>query len=326
MSPNIPYLQGMAAVAENYDAFILDLWGVIHDGVTLYPGVVDCLEQIRALDKTWLMLSNAPRRADATRRSMIKLGMPEELCPMVMSSGEAAWLDIKAWDGEFYEGLGRRCCHIGPDRDTNMQDGLDIERVSDVNDADFILNTGPWLDEETVADYEERLQIGARRNLPMICANPSAARCGISASPMRRSTIIASRCSAVFRVNGFSRSAIRCGPTLPVRPGPESIRCWRSAAFMPMSSARRGDMPRIRQNFPRPARRRVIVPLPRSPHSSGCRPGDSGAVVRRYFKPSGAAGSAWPAVSIRLSPPGRIAGAFDYMSRGLPGRVSARPG
>lgn len=172
MVPNIPFLPGMSAIAETYEAFILDLWGVIHDGVTLYPGVIDCLERIRGLDKTWLMLSNAPRRADETRRSMIALGMPADLCPMVMSSGEAAWRDIAAWKDPFYQGLGRRVLHIGPDRDTHILEGLDIDPVPEVAAADLILNTGPWMDEEKVEDYEDRLQTGAANGVPMICANP----------------------------------------------------------------------------------------------------------------------------------------------------------
>ena len=41
----IPILQGMHAVAERYDGFVLDLWGVVHDGVTVFPGVIDALER-----------------------------------------------------------------------------------------------------------------------------------------------------------------------------------------------------------------------------------------------------------------------------------------
>ena len=53
-----------------------------------------------------------------------------------------------------------------------MFDGLDIERVEALENADIILNTGPWLDDERVADYEGRMSTGARRGLPMICATP----------------------------------------------------------------------------------------------------------------------------------------------------------
>ena len=45
------HLPGFAALAERYDGFVLDLWGVIHDGVHLYPGVADTLGRLKALGK-----------------------------------------------------------------------------------------------------------------------------------------------------------------------------------------------------------------------------------------------------------------------------------
>ncbi|MGH8163154.1 MAG: hypothetical protein ACREP1_02325, partial [Rhodanobacteraceae bacterium] len=34
------HVSGFAPLCPRYDGFILDLWGVLHDGVTAYPGVV----------------------------------------------------------------------------------------------------------------------------------------------------------------------------------------------------------------------------------------------------------------------------------------------
>ena len=171
-SPPIRMLPGVAPLARDYDGFILDLWGVIHDGVTVFPGVIDCLSRLHSAGKRFLMLSNAPRRADFIADGMIKMGIPAALCRDIMSSGEATWRELKTRRDPWYARLGRKCLHIGPDRDLNMFEGLDLERVADIADAAFIMNTGPWRDEEQVADYEEKLQAGVRRNLPMVCVNP----------------------------------------------------------------------------------------------------------------------------------------------------------
>ena len=168
MTDSIAYHQGMSPLAELYDGFVLDLWGVIHDGVTLYPDVVETLTRLADLDKTFVMLSNAPRRASAIAESMAGMGMPERFCANIMSSGEATWQALADGDPD----LGDRCVHIGPERDENLFDGIDVERVPSVEDAAFIVNTGPWADGETVEDYEAVLQDGARASLPMICANP----------------------------------------------------------------------------------------------------------------------------------------------------------
>jgi HAD superfamily hydrolase (TIGR01459 family) len=172
MTDRIKIYPGVAALAREYDGFILDLWGVIHDGVNLFPGVVDCLTHMRDAGKRHLMLSNAPRRADFIIDGMIKMGVPAQLCRDVMSSGEATWQELKSRRDPFYAKLGRRCIHIGPDRDLNMFDGLELERVAEVKDAEFIMNTGPWRDEEKVSDYEDLLQRSRRRSLPMVCVNP----------------------------------------------------------------------------------------------------------------------------------------------------------
>lgn len=168
MTSAIPYLSSVSALAERYDALILDLWGVIHDGVTPYPGVVESLTHLSDAGKPYVMLTNAPRRALAIRESMVAMGIPEALCRNILSSGEATWIAMRGRK----EAGGRRCLHIGPARDENLFEGLDLERVSTADQADFILNTGPWEDDETVADYEDVLKQGAARKLHMICANP----------------------------------------------------------------------------------------------------------------------------------------------------------
>ena len=169
---DIPTFDGMAAIAKRYDAFILDVWGVIHDGVELYPGVVKTLEQLTQADKPFVMLTNAPRRSKAVAEAMTSMGMPEKFCRRILSSGEATFLDLRERTDPFYDGVGNRFLHVGPDRDRNLFDGLDCEEVSTVKESDLIVNTGPWEDGETVADYEELLRQGATRGLPMVCANP----------------------------------------------------------------------------------------------------------------------------------------------------------
>jgi len=168
----VPHFEGMAALIENYDAFILDVWGVLHDGVTLYPGAVDTLERLTEAGKPFVMLTNAPRRSAAVAEAMIGMGMPAAFCRHILSSGEATFLDLKERSDPFYARVGNRCIHIGPDRDRNLFDGLDWEQTTQLEDADLIVNTGPWEDGETVADYEDRLATGIELGLPMICANP----------------------------------------------------------------------------------------------------------------------------------------------------------
>lgn len=172
MEKPVPLADGISAFIDQYDAVVIDLWGVIHDGVTLYPGVADCLQRLVDRNIPYAMLSNAPRRAAAIARSMDHMGLPPSLYPHIMSSGEATWRGLKDRREAWFDGVGDRCLHIGPERDANLFDETSLVPVDNVADADFILNTGPWEDGETVADYEDRLVAGATAGLKMICANP----------------------------------------------------------------------------------------------------------------------------------------------------------
>lgn len=167
-----PMPAGLRDLAADYDGFILDLWGVLHDGFKPFPGVIDALERLVAAGKRICILSNAPRRAVDVIQRMSEIGLPPGLYHHVMSSGEETWLHLAHRPDEFYRSLGRACLHIGPPRDEGMLTDVGLVPVADVAAADFILNTGPWGWEERATHYEAVMQAACRRNLPMICANP----------------------------------------------------------------------------------------------------------------------------------------------------------
>lgn len=164
-------IHGLAEVAEGFDAFILDLWGVVHDGVEPYAGARDTLAAIRAAGKKTLLLSNAPRRADALVEQLGRMDIGRDMYDLVLSSGEAVHTELARRTDPFFAALGHRIYHMGPERDANVYAGLDLAPV-DIASADFILNTGPWDFDETVEDYVPRMEQALARNLPMVCANP----------------------------------------------------------------------------------------------------------------------------------------------------------
>jgi HAD superfamily hydrolase (TIGR01459 family) len=168
----IRLLRGIAALAPRYDGFILDLWGVVHDGVAPLPGALDCLDALRAAGKRIALLSNAPRRADDVVERITAIGIPAGLYHHVMSSGEEAWQRHHRRDDAFYAALGRRCLHIGSERDTGIREGLELEFVEAAEEAEFILNTGPAGWEDRIEDYAPLLQRALACALPMVCANP----------------------------------------------------------------------------------------------------------------------------------------------------------
>lgn len=163
---------GMRDLAPQYDGFILDLWGVVHDGAAPFPGVLDCMRRLIDAGKRLILLSNAPRRADDVVRRIAAIGVPAELYHGVMSSGEEAWQYLHDRTDPFYAALGRRCLHICSDRDLEIREGLGLDFVDAPAEADFILNTGPAEWDDTLDTYEPVLAASRERGLPMVCANP----------------------------------------------------------------------------------------------------------------------------------------------------------
>jgi HAD superfamily hydrolase (TIGR01459 family) len=165
-------IAGIGELAPHYDGFIVDLWGVVHNGVAPLPGAVACLDALVAAGKRVVLLSNAPRRADDVVRRIAALGVPPGSYHAVMSSGEEAWQCLYRRDDPFYRALGRRCLHIGSDRDLEIRDGLELDFVDAPEAAEFILNTGLAAWDGRIEDYQPLLRRALACRLPMVCANP----------------------------------------------------------------------------------------------------------------------------------------------------------
>ena len=171
-SDSLAVLSGLAEVAEGYEAAIVDLWGVLHDGVTAFPAALECVARFKASGRKLAILSNAPRRASAVAARNAELGIGPRHHDHVHSSGEDCWQHLKTRPDAWYRALGRRCLHIGPARDRGLRDGLDLDFVESVEAADFLLNTGAGKPEDRAEDFDPILDPALARGLPMICANP----------------------------------------------------------------------------------------------------------------------------------------------------------
>ena len=164
--PQIPLQTGLRHLADSYDALLCDVWGVLHNGVQTYPGVIDALTRWRAAGRRTILISNAPRSSDRTRRSLTRLGIGAELYDAMVTSGDVTRHVLAS--GEY----GRRCYYLGPRHDQDLLQESGLTSAS-AHDADVILCVGLRDDEaEQAEDYRPLLQSLAKRGLTMICANP----------------------------------------------------------------------------------------------------------------------------------------------------------
>ncbi|HWX50400.1 MAG TPA: TIGR01459 family HAD-type hydrolase [Roseomonas sp.] len=170
-------LESVAPLAESHDGFILDIWGVLHDGEKPYPGVPEALRELRARGKRVVLLSNAPRRAWTVGAALAEMGLEPALFDRIVTSGEVAWTLLRDRTHPWFAKLGKRAFHIGPERDLSVIEELDVPLATRPEEADFVLNTGPDFEHgrQSVEPYQPMLEACAAAKLPMVCTNPDRA-------------------------------------------------------------------------------------------------------------------------------------------------------
>ena len=165
------FLSGLSEVAVDYDLFLVDQWGVLHDGINGHPGAVEALEQLRALGKRIIILSNSGKRRGDSVGRLERIGVRRELYDHIVTSGDTVHQCFMDRTDPFYRALGRRFLIFTWQEDSRtVVEGADVEEVDQVEDADFLLCTGT--DQGDLAYYRPILAKALERDLPLICANP----------------------------------------------------------------------------------------------------------------------------------------------------------
>ena len=93
---------GMDSLSKSYDSFIIDQWGVLHDGKKPYPGVTECLQKLKDDGKNLILLSNSSKRKANAVKGLDKVGIKSSLFDEIVTSGEIAWNAIMDRDFLFY--------------------------------------------------------------------------------------------------------------------------------------------------------------------------------------------------------------------------------
>lgn len=163
-------LPDVASLAALFDGFIVDQWGVLHDGTRPYPGAIDCLRRLRAAGKGIVVLSNSSKREADSLELMARMGFDPAAITRFVSAGEEARSALSV------QPAGKRCYAFTRAGDRSLLEGIGIDFVDRIEEADFLAVIGSDAPRRLLPDYEEELRAGIARGLPMVCANPDTAR------------------------------------------------------------------------------------------------------------------------------------------------------
>jgi HAD superfamily hydrolase (TIGR01459 family) len=154
-----------STLAPHYDIVLCDIWGVVHNGVTVHVEACDALGRYRAGGGTVILVTNAPRPSPWVVNQLDRLEVPAGSYDDVMTSGDLTRKVVA-------DRKGGAVFHIGPRRDLTIFDGLNV-RFAPVEAAQYVVCSGLFDDTtETPDNYRDLMATMRGRGLFMVCANP----------------------------------------------------------------------------------------------------------------------------------------------------------
>ena len=157
--------EGLKSIADNYQLFYIDLWGVIHNGISLHNEEILALKELKRKKKEYVLLTNAPRPNDTVKVFLEKMGMDKEIRNHVFTSGEASlnYLRENLEDKKFF--------HVGPPRDFDLFEDFKDNKSKIIENCEYILCTGLYDDHNKDLNFYKSL-FEKDINKKMICTNP----------------------------------------------------------------------------------------------------------------------------------------------------------
>ena len=159
----------LAVLAERYDGFLIDQFGVLRDDDHAYSGANEALLHLKALGKAIIILSNSGRSGDYNAERLIRLGFDRAGFDRFLTSGDVAH-DILA--RETSVGAHVRCLTISSGGDRNLADSLGFKSVEDAALADIVIISGSEAEQVPLDIYRQQLAPAALRGVPCYCTNP----------------------------------------------------------------------------------------------------------------------------------------------------------
>lgn len=153
------------SLPQDYRLIFCDLWGCVHNGVSLLPGVLERLERWKLEGRRVIYLTNAPRPSSAVADQLSSLNLPDHLNGNIVSSGDTALSYIAQ------EGRERVFAFLGNDADASRLESAGLRFTSD-EAADTVVCTGFDARGFDIQEYRSQLQSLSQRRVEMLCFNP----------------------------------------------------------------------------------------------------------------------------------------------------------
>ncbi len=165
-------IKSLLEIINNYENYIIDQWGVMHDGVEGYKHAIKTINYLKSKNKNLFIISNSSKRKKSSEEKIPYLGFNKNSFINIVTSGEMIWNKIQKKYSLIKDK--KKCLHIydhSKEDGILFREGLNLDFVDEIDDADLILACTPFANMQPI-DYIPMLNKALEKNLIMYCANP----------------------------------------------------------------------------------------------------------------------------------------------------------
>ncbi|MCI2395261.1 TIGR01459 family HAD-type hydrolase [Aliiroseovarius sediminis] len=165
-------IESLTDISATYDAYFVDLWGCVHNGVHAFDEAVAALRKVRADGGFIVLVTNAPRHRASVEGQLDQIGVPRDCWDTIATSGDSARAAM------FTGAVGQKVWFMGEAHDRSFFDPMaiidDPVRIKEValKDAEGIVCCGPFDPHAHPDELRPQLLLAKQNGLKLLCANP----------------------------------------------------------------------------------------------------------------------------------------------------------
>lgn len=161
-------IESILDIINNYEVFLFDQWGVVHDGENIFPEAENIFKILQEKQKKIFIISNSGKRSSDNVHRMEKLGANFILKSPIITSGDVCY-DLLINNKEPFQNIGNKYFVIATDYP--LLKNTNFEKTKELNKSDFLLlstTTGFTNYDSLKKIFEKAIKL----NLPLVCSNP----------------------------------------------------------------------------------------------------------------------------------------------------------
>lgn len=165
-------IAGLRDIADQFDLYLVDQYGVLHDGVAAYPGAIDAMARLASDGRRIVVLTNSGKGAPENAARLARLGFSGANIHAVVSSGDVALQLVRSGAFGARFALGADVCVIGRSGDSYAFSPADFNLVVRPQAAAFLVFAGSDAPRISLEAYRAMLAPAAHARVPALCVNP----------------------------------------------------------------------------------------------------------------------------------------------------------